>query len=130
MHDGGHMLYIFMHQEASYSLYVTLTSNDTSLYFVRICRLWTTLPLIDINLSVDTIRNRELSRISGINLLTTLTPRDPHTMRYLELCPCSWQCATDYFSINYTLIIRSTLPSLCFRFIVITLQALCTGIPG
>ena len=75
------------------------TNKQRHFYFVRICRLWNALPLIDVNLSIDTIRNRVKSHFWN-HFIHNFDPLNPHTLHYH--CPCS-RCVTDHFSINYTL---------------------------
>ena len=75
------------------------TNKQWHFYFVRICRLWNALPLIDVNLSIDTIRNRVKSHFWN-HFIHNFDPLNPHTLHYH--CPCS-RCVTDHFSINYTL---------------------------
>ena len=74
------------------------TNKQRHFYFVRICRLWNALPLIDLNLSVDIIRNR-IKSFFWDHFTNHFDPLDSHTLHYL--CPCS-RCVTDHFSINYS----------------------------
>ena len=78
------------------------TNKQRHFYFVRICRLWNAVPLIDVNLSIDTIRNRVKSHFWN-HFIHNFDPLNPHTLHYH--CPCS-RCVTDHFSINYTLLYR------------------------
>lgn len=74
------------------------TNKQRHFYFVRICRLWNALPLIDLNLSIDIIRNR-IKSFFWDHFTNHFDPLDSHTLHYL--CPCS-RCVTDHFSINYS----------------------------
>jgi len=74
------------------------TNKHWHFYFTRICHLWNALPLIDINLPVNTIRNQVKAYLWN-HFTHNFNPFNPHTLHYL--CPCS-QCITNHFSINYT----------------------------
>jgi len=76
------------------------TTKQWHFYFTRICRLCNALPVIDINLPIDTIRNRVKAHLWN-HFTHNFDLFNPHTLHYLY--PCS-QCITDHFSINYTLL--------------------------
>ena len=74
------------------------TNKQRHFYFVRICRLWNALPLIDITQSISIIRNKIKSYLWD-HFIQFFDPLDPHKLHYL--CPCS-QCVTNNFATNYT----------------------------
>ena len=69
------------------------TNKQRHFYFVRICRLWNALPLIDVTLSIQTIKNKIKSHFWD-HFTCFFDPLDPYKLHYL--CPCS-QCVSTQF---------------------------------
>ena len=91
------------------------TNKQQHFYFVRICRLWNALPLIDVNLSIDTIRNRAKSHFWN-HFIHNFDPLNPHTLHY-------------HFPVVGVLLIISRLTTHCFRqFIMCSFIIICDRI--
>ena len=67
--------------------YNTSTTNkQRHHYFIRICRLWNSLPIIDLNLSIHTIKSH-LKSFFWNHFITNFDASNSHTYHFL--CPCS-----------------------------------------
>ena len=76
---------------------VSFTNKNRHFYFNRISRLWNSIPIVDLNLSLNTIKYRIKSYFWS-HFTTNFHPDDPHKLHFL--CPCS-SCTPINFPINY-----------------------------
>ena len=63
-----------------------LTNKERHFYFNRISRLWNSLPIINLNLSINTIKS-QLKQYLWKHFLNNYNPTYPCSLHYL--CPCS-----------------------------------------
>jgi len=71
---------------------ISYTNKQRHFYFNRICRLWNSLPIINLNLSILTIKN-QLRQIFWKHFTVNFNATDPHKLHYL--CPCS-SCINNF----------------------------------
>jgi len=76
------------------------TNKEWHFYFNRISHLWNSIPIIDLNLPVDTIKIRNKAYFWD-HFTTNFQPEKPHKSHYL--CPCG-SCAPYNFPINYNIL--------------------------
>ena len=68
-----------------------------SFYFNRFIRLWNSLPVINLDLSINTIKS-QLKQCSWEHFINNFNPANPCSLHYL--CPCS-KCYTSSSPINF-----------------------------
>ena len=66
--------------------YISHTNKQCHFYFNRICKLWNSLPIINLNLSASTIKN-QLKRFFWKHFTENFNSTDSHKLHYL--CPRS-----------------------------------------
>ncbi|MCY3929513.1 MAG: reverse transcriptase family protein [Acidobacteria bacterium] len=76
---------------------ISSTNKERHFYFNRISRLWNSIPIIDLNLSISTIKSR-IKSYFWEHFIANFHPDDPHKLHYL--CPCG-SCTPHNFPINY-----------------------------
>jgi len=76
---------------------ISFTNRERHFYFNRICRLWNSLPIIDVNLPVDTIKRRVKNYLWN-HFITHFNSDDPHKFHYL--CPCG-SCVNSQHVMNF-----------------------------
>jgi len=72
----------------------TFTNKQLHFYFNRICRLWNTIPIINMDLSTLTIKN-QLQQFFWNHFITNFHSTDSHKLHYL--CPCG-SCTNNSFT--------------------------------
>ena len=71
----------------------SFTNRQHHFYFNRICRLWNSLPIINMNLSTFTIKNQIKSFLCK-HFIDKFNPTDSQKLHYL--CPCG-SCINNSF---------------------------------
>ena len=79
---------------------ISFTNKERHFYFNRICRLWNSLPIIDISLPIETIKRRIKSFLWN-HFITNFNSTDPHKYHYL--CPCG-NCVSNHLVMNFDLL--------------------------
>ena len=64
----------------------SLNNKQRNYYFVRICRLWNSLPIIDLNLPANTIKGH-LKSFLWDHFTANFNSSNVHTFHFV--CPCS-----------------------------------------
>ena len=81
------------------SSYITILpapcNKQRQFYFARICRLWYALPLINVTLSMQTIKNKIKSHFWD-HFTCFFDPLDPYKLHYL--CLCSQRVSRQFLS--------------------------------
>ena len=85
------------------------TNKERSHYFVRVCRLWNCLPIIDLNLSIQTIK-KHLKIYLWNHFIANFEASNIHTYHFL--CPCS-SCFNHPSSSNFSHLINNSQLLLC-----------------
>ena len=65
---------------------ISSTNKQRNFYFVRICRLWNALPIIDLTLPMHIIK-KHLKMLFWNHFNSTFDSLNPHTFHFL--CPCA-----------------------------------------
>ena len=71
----------------------SFTNRQCHFYFNRICRLWNSLPIINMNLSTFTIKN-QIKSFLWKHFIDNFNPTDSHKLHYL--CSCG-SCINNSF---------------------------------
>ena len=77
---------------------ISFTNQHRNYYFVRICRLWNALPIIDLNLSMHTIK-KHLQIFMWNHFSNHFDSTNTHTFHFI--CPCS-SCLNSPPSTNFS----------------------------
>ena len=79
---------------------ISFTNKHRNHYFVRICRLWNALPIIDLNMSIQTIK-KHLKIFMWNHFNNNFNSSNIHTFHFI--CPCS-SCLNSPPPTNFSLI--------------------------